>query len=78
MLNWASRNTSITKTQNKVVEDILKKYSLKKQKTITNEETKTTSKTKKSNQIVEDILRKYSIKPNTKTKKPTKWWNIFQ
>ena len=71
-------NTSITKTQNKVVEDILKKYSLKKQKTITNEETKTTSKTKKSNQIVEDILRKYSIKPNTKTKKPTKWWNIFQ
>ena len=67
-----------TTSQNKVVEDMLKKYSIKKQKTITKEQAKSTSKTKKSNQIVEDILRKYSIKQNSKTKKPNKWWNIFQ
>ena len=74
-INYISNIEPSTKTHNKVVENKIKKYSIKKQKTITKEnDKKPTTKTQKSNQIVEDILRKYSIKkPNA-----NKWWDIFQ
>ena len=61
-------STTKTKKSNKIVND-LRKYSIKKQKTITKE---------KSNEIVENILRKYSIKKPPKTNNTKKWWNIFQ